>query len=293
MIKGFTLTTQNGFKSDVKLMRMKPMTDKDTKDYCKNCDVEPPAMRFKCPECEHNPDKQQIIINGGDVNECDFFIKNRDKYLCRCTKINSFGDIVTPKNAENSNCLDNYNCYYKQLARKTAECELLETQLESYHIGEPKLIQRIQELEQECEQIKEKYEALKLENQEGYEIVDELKQECEELKRKVDEYKEALEELREECEEHRNNAESYCASYQSSCVVNAKITDIAFKLTAENRRLEEALEEIEVIANEGCDLPCLGNHNCNSCNDKLTNYGNTCMQNAINRIIQKVKQVKN
>lgn len=120
--------------------------------------------------------------DGVDVNECDFFIKNRDKYLCRCTKINSFGDIVTPKNAENSNCLDNYNCYYKQLARKA----------------------------QECEELKEKYEALKLENQEGYEIVDELKQECEELKRKVklmmdcldckvDEYKEALDEIEEIC----------------------------------------------------------------------------------------------
>ncbi len=69
--------------------------------------------------------------DGVDVNECDFFIKNRDKYLCRCTKINSFGDIVTPKNAENSNCLDNYNCYYKQLARKTQECEELEKQLET------------------------------------------------------------------------------------------------------------------------------------------------------------------
>lgn len=34
------------------------MTDKDIKDYCKNCSVEPPAMRFKCPECEHNPDRE-------------------------------------------------------------------------------------------------------------------------------------------------------------------------------------------------------------------------------------------
>ena len=37
------------------------MTDKDIKDYCKNCSVEPPAMKFKCPECEHNPDKEQVI----------------------------------------------------------------------------------------------------------------------------------------------------------------------------------------------------------------------------------------
>ena len=35
------------------------MTDKDIKDYCKYCSVEPPAMRFKCPECKHNPDKEQ------------------------------------------------------------------------------------------------------------------------------------------------------------------------------------------------------------------------------------------
>lgn len=56
-------------------------------------------------------------------------------------------------------CDDNCQIYedFKQLARKT----------------------------QECEQIKEKYEALKLENEEGYEIVDELKQECEELKKQL------------------------------------------------------------------------------------------------------------
>lgn len=53
------------------------MTDKEIKDYCKNCDVEPPAMKFKCPECEHNPNnennfakdinvphKEQIMIDG-------------------------------------------------------------------------------------------------------------------------------------------------------------------------------------------------------------------------------------
>ena len=47
--------------------------------------------------------------------------------------------------------------YKDQLARKTAECELLETQLESYYIGEAKLVQRNQELEQECEELNGKY----------------------------------------------------------------------------------------------------------------------------------------
>lgn len=49
-------------------MGMKPITDKDIKDYCKSCDVEPPAMRFKCPECKHNPDKEQIMIDGGRMS---------------------------------------------------------------------------------------------------------------------------------------------------------------------------------------------------------------------------------
>lgn len=158
--------------------------------------------------------KEQIIINGvtyykqQDINEG----LDEEHY------ITEFHLLAT-----------HYNLLLEDYARKTQECELLETQLESYHIGKAKLVQRNQELEQECEQIKEKYEALKLENEEGYEIVAELKHECEELKNKIDEYKEALEELREECEKHRNNAKSYCANYQSSCVVNAEITDIAYK----------------------------------------------------------------
>lgn len=143
-------------------------------------------------------DKEQIISDGVDVNECDFFIKNRDKYLCRCTKINSFGDIVTPKNAENSNCLDNYHCYYKQLARKTQECELLETQLESYHIGEAKLVQRIQELEHECEDLKKQ-----LETSEKWRIESDLQNAR---------YRWALEEIEEELKE-----DMYCESQECGC----------------------------------------------------------------------------
>lgn len=164
------------------------MTDKDIKDYCKNCDVEPPAMKFKCLECEYNlnnennfekdinvPSKEQIMIDGVDVSGCSAY----ENGLC-----------LIDKDKCNARC--DYASYYlyEQLARKTAECELLETQLESYHIGETKLVQRNRELEQECEQIKEKYEALKLENQEGYEIVAELKHECGELKEKYEEIKE-------------------------------------------------------------------------------------------------------
>lgn len=118
------------------------MTDKELKDWCKTCDVEPPAMKFKCPECKHNPDKEQI--------KCKYKFLDKEKFdgkpYCTC-----FCELCE----ELPLCDDNCQIYedFKQLARKTQECELLETQLESYHIGEPKLIQRIQELEQECDEL--------------------------------------------------------------------------------------------------------------------------------------------
>ena len=87
-------------------------------------------------------DKEQIIVDRVDVSGC----KNLNKVVNEEPYCNIDEEHLYT-------CSSDENCDYKQLARKT----------------------------QECEQIKEKYEALKLENQEGYEIVAELKQECEEL----------------------------------------------------------------------------------------------------------------
>lgn len=58
------------------------MADKELKDWCKTCNVEPPAMKFKCPECEHNPDKEPIIISNRSKtskNKC----RKRVQTLCK------------------------------------------------------------------------------------------------------------------------------------------------------------------------------------------------------------------
>ena len=86
-------------------------------------------------------ENNQIIIDGCNVSGCENY-RPKDRFTC-------YPYIC--------NCHQKPDCYFKQLARKT----------------------------QECEEIKEKYEALKLENQEGYEIVAELKHECEELKKEI------------------------------------------------------------------------------------------------------------
>lgn len=95
------------------------MADKDVKDYCKTCSVEPPAMRFKCPECEHNPDKEQIIIDGVDVSGCVSFDKLNGQNIC------CYEDTREDKIPFANFCVENKDCYFKQLARKTQECKEL------------------------------------------------------------------------------------------------------------------------------------------------------------------------
>lgn len=106
------------------------MTDKkDIKDYCKNCDVEPPAMRFKCPTCKHNPDKKEIIIDGVDASKCEHSFKQFDNWvgkdvvLCDCT----LGFRCEPKE---NHC--KFYMYYleQQLQLKKQECETLASQLD-------------------------------------------------------------------------------------------------------------------------------------------------------------------
>lgn len=64
------------------------------------------------------PSKEQIIIDGVDVSECFHYINNKE-YTCRLNH--------TPFHYRH--CEENPNCYFKQLARKTQECELLSENL--------------------------------------------------------------------------------------------------------------------------------------------------------------------
>ena len=87
------------------------------KDHCSNCDVEPPAMKFKCPECEHNPDKEQIIIDGVDVSGCEAYSKHREGYC----------GWHTP--CEGDSCSYKLDWALDQLKRKEQECEELKSLL--------------------------------------------------------------------------------------------------------------------------------------------------------------------
>ena len=102
---------------------------------------------------EHKP----IYLDGVDVSGCKKLHWDIAPFLKKEERPFNQHEWKCGGGFTQTYCHNDKNCLYKQLKRKT----------------------------QECEQIKEKYEALKLENQEGYEIVAELKHECEELKKKL------------------------------------------------------------------------------------------------------------
>ena len=182
------------------------MVDKELKDWCKNCDVEPPAMRFKCPECEPNPDKEQIIIDGVDVSECKHYeykslkdceMRYPESGDCEIGLLNYLfnGNLDIEKF-----CKDNPNCYFKQLARKT-----------QLSIKQSKELIRLRKELQES--------TVKNRN---------LKQECEELENKIKKlrknlaleieinyrYRKALEEIEEFCITYSDNHDAYETVYK-------------------------------------------------------------------------------
>lgn len=154
-------------------------------------------------------DKEQIIIDGVDVSECIHLV---DKDAC--------GSM----DCQSVECEKNPNCYYKQLVRKTQECEEKD--------------ERILELMRAHIELKEKLEALKLENQEGYEIVDDLKQECEELKKQIS-YLTAYRKKNQTCQE------CYEDGYNVGAGENKELA-----------RYHKALEEIEKYIKRDCGCEC-------------------------------------
>ena len=62
--------------------------------------------------------KEQIIIDGVGIIDCDYFYVEQETDQVKCDNYSGY-------------CREHKNCPFKQLARKTQECEELEKQLET------------------------------------------------------------------------------------------------------------------------------------------------------------------
>lgn len=69
---------------------------------------------------------KEVIIHGVKVSKCGYLLELNNE--CECTiKGLGINDSIL-----SWNCKDNPNCHFKQLARKTQECEELKAQIETY-----------------------------------------------------------------------------------------------------------------------------------------------------------------
>lgn len=148
-------------------------------------------------------DKEQIIINGVDVSGCKYF--------------NRFRNICHNKNLC-CDCEKNQGCYFKQLARKTTECEELKKYIsEKEGIGE------------DCDYCKhnDKYNC--------YQniFLDNLKE--------INRYKQALEPFEDE----------YFKGLDTKQI--AELAKKSIRLTTENRKLENKLSDIAGICSQILD----------------------------------------
>lgn len=158
-------------------------------------------------------DKEQIMIDDVDVKNCNFFLSS-NKYC----GLYSTGCRFVP------------DCDYKQLARKTQECIMLEEEKsekinlleqvikalypnadddELFEVAfNAEFIDKAKTIAQECEDLKLCLQQSKDNNKSTLKLLENKHAECEELKRKVelmtdcpdckvDEYKEALKEIEE------------------------------------------------------------------------------------------------
>ena len=151
---------------------------------------------------------KQIIIDGVDVSKC--------KHHRKCILPDNIGCKI-----DDFLCCDKPNCYFKQLALKTQECESLNKRASSLEEIADNLQQRNHHLTQECEElIKEKAEIKKYLGISDKTIMQRLEELTEyKLKRQLeyikiqeenDRYRKALEEIEKEIRDFQcDNCEDY------------------------------------------------------------------------------------
>ena len=164
-----------------------------------------------------NQDKESIIIDGVDVRKCKSY-NPLGNYNCGgCRK-----------------CEDNSNCYFKQLARKTQECEQKEKELLSNEKIINKLMKEVDELKQECEELKKEQLEIKkylgISHKSILERLEELQERRDELSEKNISYEQALDEIKSICNKTCEICQIFekCDKEFSNCK-NAKMLNIINK----------------------------------------------------------------
>lgn len=189
-------------------------------------------------------DRQEIIINGVDVSGCSALCCGNTCFLSR------HYSFTEPKHKQW--CSDNPNCHFKQLQRKTEECENARKRILDL---EDRIINHSKEIEKYCSRLADRAK------------------ECEGLKNQLARYK-LYEDMEDFISKHSEDTDEHLSyqlfqtegKLQAAKQALAPFEDEYFKgldtkqiaelvkksirLTTENRKLEGILDEIKEIVND-------------------------------------------
>lgn len=246
-----------------------------------------------------NADK--IIINGIDVSECEY-LNSLDNGISEC--------ILGKKQMLKYRVCDcNHNCYFKQLARAKEEIKKLKVQIENekqaLQINIDNLNQACLDLNQENDDLQNKLQAKEQEFEELKEKIRREVQEdvtCESRECGCDSSEECIECLKntilniinderndfvqdkvicKECGKYKQELKPFKDPYFKGLdnQIIAELAKKSIRLSTENRKLEDALDEIEKIAKNDCE-------NCCECTTEF-NLQESCSIYEIQNIINK------
>lgn len=124
-------------------------------------------------------DKEKIIIDGVDVSECVSFDKLNGQNIC------CYEDTREDKIPFTNFCVENKDCYFKQLIRKTQECESLNKRASSLEEIADDLQQRNHHLTQECEELKNNLHIANTNHEAAEKECDRYRKALEEIEREI------------------------------------------------------------------------------------------------------------
>ena len=153
-------------------------------------------------------ENKPIIIDGVDVSECEYYQYD----MCTATKDN-YGDC-------SSYCkdYDMKNCYFKQLARKTRECEQKDKEIDELHLIIDRLLDAsgYDKNTSTAEDFEDVYENMQYEQG----LLDQLKAENEKYKKNKELYEQRLkttEKVKNQFLYERNYAEQKLQKIEAKC----------------------------------------------------------------------------
>lgn len=226
------------------------------------------CMSIECPKERKTEmtDKEQIIIDGIAVRNCDFFLSS-NKYCglystgCRFVPNCHFKQLARKtqeceelrKKEFISNPVEAYENVVKQLARKTQECEDLKLCLQQSKDNNKSTLKLLENKHTECEKLKEEQNEIKKFLGISQKTI---MQRLEELHERSDKYKDRILELGQECEELKKELATYKKMLDDP-EFRVALTDVKTgerevwrKLGNKADSYHKALEEIEEVFRE-------------------------------------------